>query len=542
MNLFNELSKDDVNLLHRYISEYGDTNKVIGIERMDYFLRYWSNAKEKLYKMFDNNFIIKKQIKFTRPVGEMKDELYDKIDHYSGNAPSNLFQRDMFDFIHGATKISGKEYANLREKLYFLITNYQDFVNNSYSGSTFIVPAELTKDNKEIQVPTGCKPVKILGKIAKAFEIDAHYEDFRQAHSQVLNQKVVMGTLCLSIHPLDYLTMSDNDCDWTSCMRWIDDPGDYRLGTIEMMSSPCVVVAYLESKTPFEICGGSWSNKKWRQLYIITPEMILGNKQYPYDNDELQGAVISWLRTLANSSLGYGPYDEEAYSIVNGRHNTIKNKEVYFNIGSNYMYNDVYGHKMAYLASDRLQETYYLNFSGVPTCIECGEEIELESVESHMVNCCSCEGGWRCSDCGDYCTGHQYWVDDCCYCEYCYENLPVCSVCGETVSVCSHIPIFINPETLDANGENEFADFNGRYYVGICDYCVDEESFTNYGKVHLINAPYYQRKVFNLKEFTEEGIDRLELPSWHIKKLLKDLLKAPNDKTRLKLIKENLIF
>ena len=41
--------------------------------------------------------------------------------------------------------------------------------------------------------------------------------------------------------------MSDNDYGWDSCMGWMNE-GEYRLGTVEMMNSPCIVVAYIDGE------------------------------------------------------------------------------------------------------------------------------------------------------------------------------------------------------------------------------------------------------------------------------------------------------
>ena len=38
-----------------------------------------------------------------------------------------------------------------------------------------------------------------------------------------------------------------------------------------------------------------------RRTADCAAEMILGNKQYPFFNDDLQGAAMKWLRDLANN-------------------------------------------------------------------------------------------------------------------------------------------------------------------------------------------------------------------------------------------------
>ena len=72
------------------------------------------------------------------------------------------------------------EYYNLRR-----LVDFTELATNVYEGET----CELTVDlEKPIKVQHGCKNTRVLGKIADAYKLP-HFEDFRLAHSQVLNQK-----------------------------------------------------------------------------------------------------------------------------------------------------------------------------------------------------------------------------------------------------------------------------------------------------------------------------------------------------------------
>jgi hypothetical protein len=115
---------------------------------------------------------------------------------------------------------------------------------NDKESLSFVSP----KDGSKVTITLGMKFMKALGKVVEAYNLDQEmFEEFRIAHSQILNDKKLSGRLCLSIHPLDYMTMSDNESDWGSCMSWREG-GCYRRGTVEMMTSPVVVVAYLKSE------------------------------------------------------------------------------------------------------------------------------------------------------------------------------------------------------------------------------------------------------------------------------------------------------
>ena len=213
------------------------------------------------------------------------------------------------------------EYYNLKR-----LVDFTELAANVYEGET----CELTVDlEKPIKVQHGCKNTRVLGKIADAYKLP-HFEDFRLVHSQVLNQKKLNGIMCLSIHPLDYMTMSDNNCNWESCMNWYSH-GDYRIGTIEMMNSPMVVEAYLEADHPYypiDNRSWTWSNKRWRCLYIVHPDIITEIKQYPYHNEFLSKEVLGWLKELAQKNNNWA-YKDNLSSVKSSTWNEIDNTKMF---------------------------------------------------------------------------------------------------------------------------------------------------------------------------------------------------------------------
>jgi hypothetical protein len=348
----------------------------------------------------------------------------------------------------------------------------------------------------------------------------------------VLNQKKIKGTLCLSIHPMDYVTMSDNDHGWSSCMGWIDDPGDYRLGTIEMMNSPYVVVAYLKSDNDELYLNDEfrWNSKRWRQLLVISPDLILGNKQYPYNNDELQGTAMKWLRELALATHNYGPYSETAINIENRADNYIDgNKAVYFNLDMDYMYNDIYDFRLAYFNPNYKKSDYSLFLSGPAVCIGCGDVIESHQVEACRVVCQNCSGEARCCSCGDWHDVNDlYCVDGNYYCSYCYDDLYSCDLCGAKFDAQNggHSVVYINTCVKDYAGN-----FNWKYGISICGNCDDPQEYEDdFGEMlEMENEWHWIRKVFDVKNLTDEAIDTLQC-SQVSKKYIKEMREASTSK------------
>ena len=572
MSLFERLPDEDKSQFKSYLSHYGDEgNGTISLDKLGYFLRFWDENKEPFFRAFGEQFIVKKEVRLTKNKDELADEMYIAL-----TSSAHQMVRNFVSAYRDTVRHIGNDMddLNVAYRLNSFVDDYEMLADNIYLGPRFTIPGKYTKDERPLVVNSHCKAVKMLGKIVAALDVElpimycsdcgcyytngetecgyehgpliksSGYELFRQAHSQVLNQKQIKGNLCLSIHPLDYITMSDNNCGWTSCMSWMEEAGDYRLGTIEMMNSPCVVVAYVESKETMWTPGGEWNNKRWRQLYIVTKEVILGNRQYPYYSDELQGVAIRWIRGLMTQIPGYGPYPEEAIRLRNDGWNTIRDKKIYFDFVCNYMYNDVYDSRLAYVADQKLNDNghYYCNFSGPAVCTGCGEVIRLDEVDAHAVQCRACDGHWRCDFCGDWHSHYDesYSVDDeYVACEWCYHNeLSVCEVCGEhhRNDNVSHIYI----QFADTTNEEIRDGFNYNFYVSMCDSCLDnpEEYMPLFGQIYEVKDSWgNRRQAFDIRNITEDGFNAGNLSRRTIE-WLKQMQATKSDKERIDLLEK----
>ena len=254
--------------------------------------------------------------------------------------------------------------------------------------------------------------MKALGKIASAYGLNmSNFEDFRIKVSQILNQKVLKGNLCLSIHPLDYVTMSDNNSDWSSCMSWMDN-GCYRQGTVEMMNSPMVIVAYLTASEPMDVCGLEWNNKKWRELMIVNKDLITNIKSYPYFNSNLTKAALSLLRELAAKNLPEWNFDETLRKYEPNEYVYVDDYKLMIYPSSNAMYNDflndpymnaAYFNKDLYCYANADDDGYIrvcFNYSGKSECMGCGREADFYDNEGHLMGEC-CDTVVFCSICGE---------------------------------------------------------------------------------------------------------------------------------------------
>ena len=460
MDLRDLIPQNEKDLISDYIHFYGADDDSCASRQcrefagVDNVLSMWNESKGRLFKLFGEKLILTKEIKITVDEEVLKEEMVRMT-----NEKGRTFYEEFWHWFHYNKDIDVdwtydengfKVYRNNwtsfdRDTLYSLMTNiiyhpdqnevyiHRDLWSEEVGQKTCCkVP---TPSGKTIDIFSNSKPMKILGKIAAAYNLEG-FEDFRIAHSQVLNTKELSGELCLSIHPLDYMTMSDNDCGWESCMSWTNR-GGYRSGTVEILNSSCVVIAYLKSKKPYYISSkGSWNNKKWRSMFIVDDHFLCKIKSYPYQKKEFEVECLNWLNELSTKNFDY-PYDNENIICWDGDHsiyyqgeNDKYEKSYYIYPETDQMYNDFGStdhyfmpHKsMSDLYEDGREGRYTVNYSGYPTCMWCGKETYIDE---DAVVCENCFTRRRCTACGEtiYGEGNTYYDaygNE--YCEYCFDN------------------------------------------------------------------------------------------------------------------------
>ena len=372
---------------------------------MEYILREWNRAKQPLFDLFGQDLILSKEIIYEKDMNILRKEVRELRYHEFYRLVNEL-------------RWSGILPASMHHWLFdaeCLATNKYLGGNSQYS----------TPKGDTIQVKCNTKLMKVLARIAKEFNFEEQFEDFRLKHSLILNDKKLKGKLCLSIHPLDFMTMSDNECDWRSCMSW-RNTGEYAQGTVEMMNSTMVVIAYLESEKPMKIGEYEWNNKKWRELFVVNEDLISEIKSYPYSNKNLTTTCLDWIKSLMVNNK----YDDELTTIC------PEEDEWYDCIRfiTNFMYNDFQYEHLAYLGENFDNKEYdEIYYSGKSECMICGElNIDCYDNESLIV-CEDCYSPHKCDYCGCHIPNYEgtFWVDDMEVCNYCYEAYAVEDIVSE---------------------------------------------------------------------------------------------------------------
>ena len=188
--------------------------------------------------------------------------------------------------------------ADLGALAEFVSIYRRDFFANSLSEE-YTARVYLTHKPEEavtITIPKGMKLTKAFKFFIKDKDL---LTEIQNRASMILQEDKIEGYLCFSVHPLDYLSVSENNMNWRSCHA-LD--GDFRGGNLNYMLDSSTAVVYLRSdKLDAEIPNFGpevpWNDKKWRVLLFFDSErdMVFAGRQYPF---EATCALNPWVKKV----------------------------------------------------------------------------------------------------------------------------------------------------------------------------------------------------------------------------------------------------
>ncbi len=500
--------KDDLPTIEGYIGRYGiPLSKYVG---SDAYFSNWASCKKKLFRLLGGRLIYKKDIDIEKNEGLLWPEitvLCDKYFHFFQEVKNYIKENYISKKIPEISELYNShletywDYSDSVTTLFdksCLVKNQMDMKTSFYNY----------KKKKTLKFDCKAKAVRTAGKVLNFYDMvdipceafdgltfGEVFEEFRIAHSMILNEKRFKGKLCFSIHPLDFMTMSDNGYKWSSCMNWKD--GCYHAGTVEMMNSNNVICVYLEGKEPYtwEHKGRKyqWSNKKWRQLFYATKDIIVSGKAYPFQSKEMTCIALEELRKLAaenwNHTYEYGIELYKDMAHIHGffemRNNynwihskNTKKKNILFH--SKGMYNDmVNDHRTPYYCiRNKVKKNTIITYSGKCNCIGCNKDVLQRSYDIEddsiygsgeslynerygnvgHVMCEECLEDFYCDSCKDYNINLYRFPSGQQICEDCLRirDIFICPCCGkpalvgpvqlETEDSDVHKAIFIFPD------------------------------------------------------------------------------------------------
>lgn len=487
------LEHKDLEIIRDYIYKYGASfaGETVDVHTIAPLYNSWRKNKKELYKMFGEEVILSRPVCFDfNPEDLMTTALV------RDKGMASLYER--------LKAILPEEYSMDLKKL---------FCNPTSLGTNSMIEdvrLPLTQ-GKMLRVNKGDRPLRAIQKLANAYNLDGDFRIFQRSHSLALNQTHIEGDLCLSIHPMDFLTASDNAENWDTCMRLRPGGktrryGDYRAGVMEALADTRIVCAYVKSNK--NTCEG-WNSKRWRMFFIVGKDYVVGIRAYPYANKQLAEMCGRWLMEL-NSSYYGTEYREPLWvklNEVSTYYTFISGPSVYFRQDKE----DMIGYPDEFHPNEEYFFAFGTNYEGKttyfdlhypdtpPTCPICGEQL----LNPWEICCCECAPYPTCDKCGQAILTPS----DMCYtdvnsddflCRECYDNvIEIDSITGDIITDWVELHCMVNgsltPKTaiIDTDNFND-EDYMSKYVAGkiyILDdeiahpeYYCEEESLTQAGR------------------------------------------------------------
>ena len=395
----------------------------------------WLEAKRDFIEAFGGQLIYEWPEKVSFELGSREKSL--RLDDFIGVLENRYENYDLAEFVRA---------------------NREGFFSNQV-----VEPYTTSKGDT---IPKGMKLLRAF----KFFESDANALEAEQnAASMIIQEDKIEGTLCLSVHPLDFLSTSENTHNWRSCHA-LD--GEYRSGNLSHMIDHSTFICYLKSskdeKLPNFPPDVPWNSKKWRVLFYMSDrwDMIFAGRQYPFCTET--GLDFVKDKVFPRANLG------DFSSWIDKKYCGFKDKDVYSNFSHSYVpvvdglvpldelvinepgslqFNDVlssscYDALYAYKKVECFGGYKYapmhkftrFHIGGKCNCTRCGK-YPIEITSSFMCNDCELEYGDSEDDMFAYCPccGSRYYYDDGvwvegdeeCVCPSCADReTTICDCCG----------------------------------------------------------------------------------------------------------------
>lgn len=285
-----------------------------------------------------------------------------------------------------------------------------------------------------------CAPVqkasRIINKVCLKFGLDQYEEDkviageARRVHpynaifarvADALNPVKIQKTAVLSVHPCDFLEMSNKDDNWHSCHCLAD--GGWKGGCQSYMGDGVSMIFFTVDeavKSDFHKAP-----RLTREIFCYQDGLLLQSRLYPTDDNDQRALYRNMVQKAVAACLDAPNLWSVKREIneIKGRWQTTEHALHYKDYDGGY----------AVLSFLKGRETYgCLTIGSVSLCPCCGGE----QLEHGQIKCGSCKPMVVCKACGE--TVSQYsaqYAHGAYYCKACYH---VCAHCGDMILGAGH--------------------------------------------------------------------------------------------------------
>ena len=267
------LSQVDVEGLEKLILHLSNLNEDLRIDIREH-LNNWAKNKSHLYLAFGKKLKLEKEIELD----------------FSGD--SNYVKCLISKFYQEITQAKVKRFLKS-------CSNAEVVMNCLNRNVSF----------ENVKFRAGDKISKCIGKILDLYDITPAEKDSVLIKFSMLIQGVkAKGSAVLSIDPVDYITMSENNSNWESCHSM---SGCFRTGPFAYLQDSSTTISYVKPKDDCVFTYGdgktlTYSNKNWRQIVLFSKELKYATqlRQYPYTSQANQSTVANIVMNILNAKSG----------------------------------------------------------------------------------------------------------------------------------------------------------------------------------------------------------------------------------------------
>ena len=415
--------------------------------------------------------------------------------------------------------------------------------NEPLSNFLYNLPTEDFYHNKtseefnyfDIKVPKNFKVVKAF----KFFESNPDIlKEIQNEASRIIQEDIVTGYLCFSVHPLDFLSASENVHNWRSCHA-LD--GDYRSGNLNYLMDDDTVICYLKAEKeailPHFPASVPWNSKKWRTWFHFSDDktMLFAGRSYPFTSE----VGLEYVKNIILPEIGIGEWTDFHQTMISTMIDEKTNHQFFFdkcvpvgrilkplkelvrNGNKTYMYNDVlqsscYNPLYAYKKEDYFFQPETGQSSSRLTVFHIGAECPCPLCGKNRIDypniiaCKNCAEKYGLEESDYYCTcdvcGITVHEDDAYYLEF--SDINVCPDCYEReTSKCQACGI--------VDLKDKITVFRGMH---LCPICQEHEK----EKPERIVMPSNKQPILHLDSLTieekvSEDMENFEVANWGIK-------------------------
>ena len=267
------LSQVDVEGLEKLILHLSSLNEDLRIDIREH-LNNWAKNKSHLYLAFGKKLKLEKEIELD----------------FSGNST----------YVKSLISKFYQEITQAKVKRFLKSCSNAEVVMNCLNRNVSF---------ENLKFRAGDKISKCIGKILDLYDITPAEKDSVLIKFSMLIQSVkVKGSAVLSIDPVDYITMSENNSNWESCHSM---SGCFRTGPFAYLQDSSTTISYVKPKDDCVFTYGdgktlTYSNKNWRQIVLFSKELKYATqlRQYPYTSQANQSTVASIVMDVLNAKSG----------------------------------------------------------------------------------------------------------------------------------------------------------------------------------------------------------------------------------------------